>query len=232
MISSVLLAKSQHDTTYKVGVICGQHTELGTYCHLFCSCGLSICYVFVPSQTAKNRQFPRPLLHISITAAANTTVQIVQGFLSRKKLITYSIMKMALFVHSATFGGLGIKSNGNSHCRQYILIRNIELKSLFVSLSEMNTSEVYFQRYAQGKKIQACIRPFRRLLTADLLPICVPPCVNHLLFPVQDIQTSFKKYMTKYQRNDKTKSYSNVLFSSVNFLPHSFPLQLRHGLKP
>ena len=178
-------------------------------------------YVFVPSQTAKNRQLPRPLLHISITAAANTTVQIVQGFLSRKKLITYSIMKIALFVHSATFGGLGIKSNGNNHCRQYILTSNKQFKSLCVSLSETNTSEVHFQRYAQGKEIQACLGPNSNVCSQPSASNASLSCVNHLLFSVQDIQTSFEKYVTKYRRNHKNKSCSKALFSSVNFLPHS-----------
>ena len=122
------MAKSQHKTTCKLGLY---GANIQDCCHFLLVCAY---YVFVPSQTAKNRQLPRPLLHISITAAANTTVQIVQGFLSRKKLITYSIMKMALFVHSATFGGLGIKSNGSNHCKQYMLKRNKQFKFPLCSL--------------------------------------------------------------------------------------------------
>lgn len=56
-----------------------------------------------------------------MTAIAKTTVQIVHGFLSRKKLTMYRIMNITLFVRRAKFGGFGISNKGNNHCKQYIL---------------------------------------------------------------------------------------------------------------
>lgn len=54
------------------------------------------------------------------TAARKTTLQMVQGFLSKKKLVRYRTMNMAWLYIKAGFNGLGMRRTGMSHCKQYI----------------------------------------------------------------------------------------------------------------
>ena len=60
-------------------------------------------------------------------------LHIVQGFLSKKKPVRYKTKNMAWLWSRAGFRGLGIRSTGISHWRQYIV-------RLFYTSIRMNTS--------------------------------------------------------------------------------------------
>ena len=54
------------------------------------------------------------------TAARKTTLQMVQGFLSKKKLVRYRTINIAWLYIKAGFNGFGMRRTGMSHCKQYI----------------------------------------------------------------------------------------------------------------
>jgi hypothetical protein len=52
----------------------------------------------------------------------NTILHIVQGFLSRKKLVRYNTRNIAWLYINAGLSGFGIRRTGINHWRQYIII--------------------------------------------------------------------------------------------------------------
>jgi len=55
------------------------------------------------------------------TAATNTLLQMVHGFLSRKNPVKYNTRNMAWLYTRAGLNGFGISRTGINHWRQYMM---------------------------------------------------------------------------------------------------------------
>lgn len=87
---------------------------------------------------------------MSITAARNTTLHTVQGFLSKKNPIRYNTMNITWVLMRAGLTGFGINSTGISHCKQYIapvqeILRYTIVSQHYVSLYAPQST--WFRRY-------------------------------------------------------------------------------------
>lgn len=87
-------------------------------------------------------------------------LQMVHGFLSRKKPVKYSTMNMTCVCSRAGFRGFGMSRTGISHCRQYMS----EIGLCAFTLRRRATRRI-LSRNAPGDQLSSTIRRRRRAMT-------------------------------------------------------------------